>query len=448
MLRLQGGGLAGRGLHRRHLPAGHPRRPRPIDPAGVRVLLCSGKVYYDLMAERAKRAGGGEQSAIVRVEQLYPLPVDEIAEAVARYPHARAGALGPGRAGQPGAVAVHARSTCPRTSAVERCPASRARLGLPRCRLAQAARPRAARAGRAVVHPLSAGSADVYFTDRGIEELEQRRGDEEVTAGLAGRAAPGVRRPQPRVRDPGRAAGHLAGPARRRGRLSRPASRRAVSSSSRSAAAASRSRPAQTWSRASCRRTSASAAEPPVTADLRRSAAWSRRPAAWSRRSASCTRRASHGAGESEPTAGKPAACRYSRAARSAASSAAMAAATAVRARLSRPSMSLTVMSHLRPGATGRHARSGDPAPGLRWTGPRRLRVPNEGPDGCEVVSASPHGTGCAPDRSTGVQGVPRVEHRAAGSDMTRTGQPGDRQPPLDNLATRYIVLLTRRDTS
>ncbi len=54
-----------------------------------RVLLCAGKVYYDLLAERAKRAGsGGEQVAIVRVEQLAPLAGAEIAETVAAYPDA------------------------------------------------------------------------------------------------------------------------------------------------------------------------------------------------------------------------------------------------------------------------------------------------------------------------------------------------------------------------
>jgi 2-oxoglutarate dehydrogenase E1 component len=67
-----------------------PETVGEIDPAGVRrVLLCSGKVYYDLLAERAKRAGsGGEQVAIVRVEQLAPLPGDEIAQAAAVYPQA------------------------------------------------------------------------------------------------------------------------------------------------------------------------------------------------------------------------------------------------------------------------------------------------------------------------------------------------------------------------
>jgi multifunctional 2-oxoglutarate metabolism enzyme len=59
----------------------------PLDPATVRrVLLCSGKVYYDLAAKRA--ANGLTDSAIIRCERLYPLPGDELAAEVARYPRA------------------------------------------------------------------------------------------------------------------------------------------------------------------------------------------------------------------------------------------------------------------------------------------------------------------------------------------------------------------------
>ncbi|MBN9619399.1 MAG: hypothetical protein J0H43_06655 [Actinobacteria bacterium] len=58
-----------------------------IDPAGVRrVLLCAGKVYYDLAAEREKN--GRTDVAIVRVEQLYPLPVPELEAELGRYPGA------------------------------------------------------------------------------------------------------------------------------------------------------------------------------------------------------------------------------------------------------------------------------------------------------------------------------------------------------------------------
>ena len=59
----------------------------PIVPADVtRVLLCTGKVYYDLLAARAER--GLANTAIVRVEQLYPLPIDELRAALAPYPNA------------------------------------------------------------------------------------------------------------------------------------------------------------------------------------------------------------------------------------------------------------------------------------------------------------------------------------------------------------------------
>jgi multifunctional 2-oxoglutarate metabolism enzyme len=58
-----------------------------IDPAQVRkVLMCSGKIYYDLVAERRKQER--RDMAVVRVERLYPLPSAEIAAALAAYPNA------------------------------------------------------------------------------------------------------------------------------------------------------------------------------------------------------------------------------------------------------------------------------------------------------------------------------------------------------------------------
>ena len=53
-----------------------------------RVVLCSGKVYYDLLAARTKRSGTDEAAddvALVRVEQLYPTPIDEVSEVLASY---------------------------------------------------------------------------------------------------------------------------------------------------------------------------------------------------------------------------------------------------------------------------------------------------------------------------------------------------------------------------
>ncbi|WP_312179021.1 multifunctional oxoglutarate decarboxylase/oxoglutarate dehydrogenase thiamine pyrophosphate-binding subunit/dihydrolipoyllysine-residue succinyltransferase subunit [Arthrobacter sp.] len=51
-----------------------------------KVLLVSGRLYYDLLAHRQKT--DDEKTAIIRVEQLYPLPVNEINDAVAKYPNA------------------------------------------------------------------------------------------------------------------------------------------------------------------------------------------------------------------------------------------------------------------------------------------------------------------------------------------------------------------------
>ena len=52
-----------------------------------RVVLCSGKVYYDLVEDAAKRGIG--DVAIVRVEQLYPFPRAEVGAELAKYPAAR-----------------------------------------------------------------------------------------------------------------------------------------------------------------------------------------------------------------------------------------------------------------------------------------------------------------------------------------------------------------------
>jgi 2-oxoglutarate dehydrogenase E1 component len=51
------------------------------------LLLCSGKVYYDLLVERERR----QQSdvAIVRLEQLYPFPERQLQNVIGRYPHAK-----------------------------------------------------------------------------------------------------------------------------------------------------------------------------------------------------------------------------------------------------------------------------------------------------------------------------------------------------------------------
>jgi 2-oxoglutarate dehydrogenase E1 component len=56
----------------------------PRDREIRRVLICSGKVYFDLRAERERR--GCDDVAILRFEQLYPLEDDDIRDALWRYP--------------------------------------------------------------------------------------------------------------------------------------------------------------------------------------------------------------------------------------------------------------------------------------------------------------------------------------------------------------------------
>jgi hypothetical protein len=50
-----------------------------------RLVLCSGKVYVDLISN--ERRAAVKNVAIVRVEQLYPFPAEEVAAVVAGYPN-------------------------------------------------------------------------------------------------------------------------------------------------------------------------------------------------------------------------------------------------------------------------------------------------------------------------------------------------------------------------
>ena len=61
---------------------------RELPPKKVkRVVLCAGKVYYDLLEEAEKRELN--DVAIVRVEQLYPFPRPEVSAELAKYPSAK-----------------------------------------------------------------------------------------------------------------------------------------------------------------------------------------------------------------------------------------------------------------------------------------------------------------------------------------------------------------------
>jgi len=64
---------------------------RVSDPARVtRILACTGKIYYELLAAHEARGGDfAGKFAIVRFEQLYPFPQVEFGEVLRRYPGAQ-----------------------------------------------------------------------------------------------------------------------------------------------------------------------------------------------------------------------------------------------------------------------------------------------------------------------------------------------------------------------
>jgi 2-oxoglutarate dehydrogenase E1 component len=67
---------------------GAPEAGVTVDRARVtRLLLCSGKIYYALLAARRDRQV--DWASLVRVEQLYPFPFRELEALLARYPEVR-----------------------------------------------------------------------------------------------------------------------------------------------------------------------------------------------------------------------------------------------------------------------------------------------------------------------------------------------------------------------
>ncbi|MFN7710172.1 MAG: 2-oxoglutarate dehydrogenase E1 component [Holosporales bacterium] len=64
-----------------------PEMDKDLKPKQVRrVVLCTGKVYYDLL--EARQAEGISDVALIRVEQLYPFPAWELEKVLAPYAHA------------------------------------------------------------------------------------------------------------------------------------------------------------------------------------------------------------------------------------------------------------------------------------------------------------------------------------------------------------------------
>ncbi|MCO6434500.1 MAG: 2-oxoglutarate dehydrogenase E1 component, partial [Nitrosomonas nitrosa] len=52
-----------------------------------RIITCSGKIYYELVAYRRKQSIS--DMAIIRLEQLYPFPHDDFQAQIDRYPNAK-----------------------------------------------------------------------------------------------------------------------------------------------------------------------------------------------------------------------------------------------------------------------------------------------------------------------------------------------------------------------
>jgi 2-oxoglutarate dehydrogenase E1 component len=59
----------------------------PADDKGTRVVFCSGKVYFDLAEYR--RSENLQGLAIVRIEELYPFPIEDYARIIGRYKNAK-----------------------------------------------------------------------------------------------------------------------------------------------------------------------------------------------------------------------------------------------------------------------------------------------------------------------------------------------------------------------
>ncbi len=65
-----------------------PKFQDPRSAAGVkRLMICSGKIYYDLLEEREKR--NANQNALIRLEQLYPWPEQALATVIEKYPNVK-----------------------------------------------------------------------------------------------------------------------------------------------------------------------------------------------------------------------------------------------------------------------------------------------------------------------------------------------------------------------
>ena len=72
----------------RFRPVIEDKAERSNNESVKRVILCAGQVYYDLASGRAERKLE-DDVAIIRVEQLYPFPDNEVKAELAKYPNAK-----------------------------------------------------------------------------------------------------------------------------------------------------------------------------------------------------------------------------------------------------------------------------------------------------------------------------------------------------------------------
>lgn len=57
-----------------------------------RVVLCSGKHYYALLKQR-EVSGANKNTALIRVEELCPFPLDALQQELKKYPNAKGGCV-------------------------------------------------------------------------------------------------------------------------------------------------------------------------------------------------------------------------------------------------------------------------------------------------------------------------------------------------------------------
>jgi 2-oxoglutarate dehydrogenase E1 component len=78
--------------------------PRASHDDVERLVLCSGKLYYDIVGHDLHEEA--RTVAVARLEQLYPFPIDAVEALLGRYSRLREVVLGPGGAAEHGPVAL------------------------------------------------------------------------------------------------------------------------------------------------------------------------------------------------------------------------------------------------------------------------------------------------------------------------------------------------------